>query len=575
MTSHHPQFKPVAPFQPAAAGKRTAIYARVSSEEQTKGNYPSCESQIEELEAECRRQGGVLCRALKDEGYSAGTMKRPGLTELRWMVKNGEVDVILCTWYDRLTRSRDFYILDNEFRSHGVEFVTIHDATNTRTAAGRFMESMLVAAKTYDREQTGEKVRTKMRMRLEKGLHQGGLVPFGFVCDPATKLLSPNPEQVSVLQQVFQVYVDTASDFAVRDWLKVHHIPSPRDEAVWRVSTICDLLSNRRYIAEIEINRRNKGIEGLPESEAYRVVPAPHEPMVSRELFELAQSLRKQKSHEAGHRRGRPHNFSQNRCDRVFLLQSRLVCGLCGSSMSPYYTIHKPGKDRKRGGFVHYYICANQQMKGREQCGHSNRILANVSEGWIMDKVTQLATAPEMIEEAFGMAKEECQASLLPQQEALLLTRKALDENQTQLDKIVETVTSGSVTRTLLAVLDEKAHILKVEQERLKAEQRRLTSALVPLQDYFETLPLRETLTEFSTLAAGADRAKIQTLIRLVIRRIEWMPDGNHAVEFYQMPKSRHGRIAPHLDLRLESNVRSDGPDRIRTGDLLRDRQAL
>lgn len=131
-----------------------------------------------------------------------------------------------------------------------------------------------------------------------------------------------------------------------------------------------------------------------------------------------------------------------------------------------------------------------------------------------------------------------------------------------QLDKIVESITSGDVTRTLLAILDEKAHVLKVEQERLKAKQRRLTSALLPLQNYFESLPLRETLAEFSTIAEGADRAKLQNLIRLVIRKIEWMPDGNHAVEFYQIPKTRHGRIAPHLDLRLESNGRSDGPER-------------
>lgn len=92
---------------------------------------------------------------------------------------------------DRLTRSREFCILDHEFQTHGVEFITLHDAANTRIVAGHFMESMIVAAKTYDRDQTSEKVRIKMRMRLEKGLHQGGLVPFGFSCDPETKMLHP------------------------------------------------------------------------------------------------------------------------------------------------------------------------------------------------------------------------------------------------------------------------------------------------------------------------------------------------------------------------------------------------
>jgi hypothetical protein len=55
------------------------------------------------------------------------------------------------------------------------------------------MESMIVAAKTYERDQTSEKVRIKMRLRQEKGLHQGGLVPFGFTMDSTTKMLHPRP----------------------------------------------------------------------------------------------------------------------------------------------------------------------------------------------------------------------------------------------------------------------------------------------------------------------------------------------------------------------------------------------
>jgi DNA invertase Pin-like site-specific DNA recombinase len=34
----------------AEGAQRVALYARVSTEEQTKGLYPSCDSQIEELQ---------------------------------------------------------------------------------------------------------------------------------------------------------------------------------------------------------------------------------------------------------------------------------------------------------------------------------------------------------------------------------------------------------------------------------------------------------------------------------------------------------------------------------------------
>jgi len=131
------------PYKDTGDERRFALYARVSTEEQTRGNYPSCESQVEELEAACRSRGWMIHSVVKDEGYSAGSLKRPGLSQLRWLVESREIDGILCTWYDRLTRSRGFYTLDEEFQKNGVQFVTLHDPTDTTTASGRFMESML------------------------------------------------------------------------------------------------------------------------------------------------------------------------------------------------------------------------------------------------------------------------------------------------------------------------------------------------------------------------------------------------------------------------------------------------
>ena len=131
----------------APAVKRMVLYARVSTQEQTKGNYPSCESQVEELEGFCQSRGWQAYEAIRDEAISAGSLKRPGLSRLRWLVQSGQVDGVLCTWYDRMTRSRDFYVLDKEFKTHNVEFLTLHDPTDRHTASGRFLETMLVAAK--------------------------------------------------------------------------------------------------------------------------------------------------------------------------------------------------------------------------------------------------------------------------------------------------------------------------------------------------------------------------------------------------------------------------------------------
>lgn len=69
-----------------------ALYARVSTQEQTEGNYPSCESQIEELERFCKSQGWEVIEAIKDEEVSAGSLKRKGLTHMRWLMESGQSD---------------------------------------------------------------------------------------------------------------------------------------------------------------------------------------------------------------------------------------------------------------------------------------------------------------------------------------------------------------------------------------------------------------------------------------------------------------------------------------------------
>jgi hypothetical protein len=89
-----------------------------------------------------------------------------------------------------------------------------------------------------------------------------------------------------------------------------------------------------------------------------------------------------------------------------------------------------------------------------------------VPEEWIVERVSTLASAPELIDDAFEIARERCQADLKPQHDALSLTRRALEENQAQVDKLVETITSGNASGALLAILNEKAYELKAERER-------------------------------------------------------------------------------------------------------------
>ena len=568
----------------AGPQKRMALYARVSTQEQTRGQYPSCQSQIEELEAFCRAKGWQVQERVKDEGISAGSLNRRGLTYVRSLVESEQIDGVVCTWYDRMTRSRDFYTLDKEFKAHGVEFITLHDPTDRHTASGRFLETMLVAAKTYEREQTGEKVRTKMRMRAEKGMWNGGAVPFGFKRDPQSQVLMPDEDKVSIVRQLFQVYIETQSDFAVRDWLKARHIPAPGGKAVWAVGTLRDLLCNRRYIAEIEINKDNKERAEMPEFEVYRVVSAPHEALVTRETFELAQALRQQKAGLYPNNPGatRSHSGSKGRSyswakdARVYPLQGLLICSICQSLMSPHYVFHKAGKGRRKDSFINHYVCTRHRKYGKD-CDHSNRVLARVPERWVLDRVSELAEMPGLLESAVESALLKSEVGLAPLREEMARVRAGLQETDKEIEGLMNALSVGTPSPTLIQMVNEKAGDLNGQREMLRADLRRLMSHTASMEHKPDVEALRGLLSDFATLAEQAEPIELQRLLRLLVRRVVWNPCGQHTIELYDLSGAKkegsQKQKMPNPELLQEEKDRFDisiwngWPGRTRTSD--------
>ena len=143
-------------------------------------------------------------------------------------------------------------------------------------------------------------------------------------------------------------------------------------------------------------------------------------------------------------------------------------------------------------------------------------------------------------------------------------TKQVLRENQEQIDKIIATVTSGQVATALLEILNEKAAKLKLERKRLRLEHHRLSEELKSLNTEFEAESLRSILTDVVRLAQEATPEELQRLLRLIVRRIEWLPDGTRWIEFYNLGNtSRHSTQVLRLgDVSnwLEINVRYGCP---------------
>lgn len=97
------------------SGSKTAIYARVSSHDQKKKG--DVDRQIEVVKEYCEERGASSPKVFKDVSSGLNT-KRSGLLRLCEAIERKEIDRVICTYPDRLTRFGLSY-LTNYFGSHG------------------------------------------------------------------------------------------------------------------------------------------------------------------------------------------------------------------------------------------------------------------------------------------------------------------------------------------------------------------------------------------------------------------------------------------------------------------------
>lgn len=67
-------------------------------------------------------------------------------------------------------------------------------------------------------------------------------------------------------------------------------------------------------------------------------------------------------------------------------------------------------------------------------------------------------------------------------------------------------------------------------------------------------------LGDFRKLALKAEPKELQRLLRLLVRTVDWMPEGGHRVEYYALSGTKKAR-QDSADW-LQTNIRSGGPDR-------------
>jgi DNA invertase Pin-like site-specific DNA recombinase len=144
-------------------------YVRVSTEEQVREGV-SVEAQHAKLDAYALVKDWSGLTVIRDEGYSAKSLKRPGLARLLALVDAGQVDVVMVAKLDRLSRRvRDVYDLVDLFEKRGVALVSLQENLDATTATGRAMIGLLAVMSQLERELIGERTRDALQHLKTQG----------------------------------------------------------------------------------------------------------------------------------------------------------------------------------------------------------------------------------------------------------------------------------------------------------------------------------------------------------------------------------------------------------------------
>ncbi|MCV6547946.1 MAG: recombinase family protein [Cohaesibacter sp.] len=137
--------------------KRAAIYARVSTREQT------TENQLVALREVAERAGWMIIAEFVDDGVSGakGRDKRPEFDALCKAVTRREIDIVLSWSVDRLGRSLQHLVTFlGELQSADVDLYLHQQGVDTTTPAGRALFQMMGIFAEFERSMIRERVKS-------------------------------------------------------------------------------------------------------------------------------------------------------------------------------------------------------------------------------------------------------------------------------------------------------------------------------------------------------------------------------------------------------------------------------
>ncbi len=319
---------------------RYCLYARKSTERDEKQAL-SIESQVKEMLQIAERDGLEVIDVRREAHSAKASGERPVYNEIIKDLRAGRFNGVLVWHPDRLSRNAGDLgslvdLMDQkalvEIRTYGQRF--------SNSPSEKFLLMILCSQAKLDNDNKSVNVKRGLRMRCEMGLWPAP-APTGYLNENRADrrgCVVVDPERAPVIRQMFEkVAHEKWTGRKVYHWLRFElNFRTPRGNKNLTLSNVHKIIGMPFYYGQFEYPVKSGNWYN-----------GKHEPIITRELFDLAQAQMKR--------------------DRIvrsetkeFAFTKLLTCGLCGSGVSAEEKFKSIKKTGLTARYV-YYGCSRSK----------------------------------------------------------------------------------------------------------------------------------------------------------------------------------------------------------------------
>lgn len=525
-----------AQFQPV----RTAFYGRLSVEDGDDLQNNSIGNQMKLAEDFAFQHPELnIMEWYSDNGYTGMDYDRPDFRRMMAAVRDGKYDCILVKDISRFGRH---FLMTSEYVERalpamGIRLICINDGYDSEDenadAAALLLPFKMIMNDNYVKD-ISRKIRSGITAKMNSGeyLPSVSSIPYGYLRNPKENTYDVDPEAAEVVQRIFTLRAGGNAYIQIVRELNRDGILCPGrlryergitkaakyKDAVWIRGTIRKIASDPVYTGKRIYGRMKRDKLGMAKKrrpvEEWRIVENAHPAIISDELFERVQQINRDELE----RRGKFSKADPLDLDYRRLLQGKIVCGDCGSTMTAGKGSGRPGSE-----VLHwvYYECGRFRESGRDQCcSHYIRQEA------IMDRLTRMLNHQVAI--AVDLENMIANIQRMPRslqhernaQENLRVVRGRLRNLESRKEQLLIDLTGGVIDRDEYDYAKEKytrqREQLRLEEGKAEQDAAALGNSISSTRKWIEKIRQYQRLPEIN-----------REIIELLIKEIRVFHDKN------------------------------------------------